>query len=196
MQCGCSQLGLPGGDFVGISLASCPQPHTPDLIPGGAQAAEPLLPHQPPDRSGVSQQKKSCGWNTESDSSAIHSIMWCCCISNCFCVMCFLFFNHSSCCPCLFQPPCMSRSVVLSSGAEQGDEVAVLNGCQEEHKTSSAKVQHAYECKIAASVYLSVTPLTSLLYLKRVYTFSVHRSNLTGVWVHYYSFIKWLIFQP
>lgn len=88
VQCGCSQLGLPDGDFVGISLASCPQPHTPDLIPGGAQAAEPLLPHQPPDRSG---------------------------------------------------PPCMPRSVVLSSGAELGDEVAVLNGCQEEHKTSSAK---------------------------------------------------------
>lgn len=56
VQCGCSQL--PGGDFVGISLASCPQPHTPDLIPGGAQAAEPLLPHQPPDRSGVSHQEK------------------------------------------------------------------------------------------------------------------------------------------
>uniref|UniRef100_A0A671WLU0 adenylate cyclase n=1 Tax=Sparus aurata TaxID=8175 RepID=A0A671WLU0_SPAAU len=34
-------------------------------------------------------------------------------------------------------PPCVSRSVVLSSGAEQGDDVAVLNGCQEEHKTSS-----------------------------------------------------------
>ncbi|KAM7393906.1 hypothetical protein PAMP_020742 [Pampus punctatissimus] len=88
VQCGCSQLGLPAGEFVGISLAPCPQSHTPDLIPGGAQAAEPLLPHQPPDRSG---------------------------------------------------PPCMSRSVVLSSGAEQGDEVAVLNGCQDEHKTSSAK---------------------------------------------------------
>ncbi|XP_042340636.1 adenylate cyclase type 9 isoform X2 [Plectropomus leopardus] len=88
VPCGCSQMGLSGGDFVGVSLSSCPQPHTPDLIPGGAQAAEPLLPHQPPDRIG---------------------------------------------------PPCVSRSVVLSSGAEQGDDVAVLNGCQEEHKTSSAK---------------------------------------------------------
>ncbi|XP_045903043.1 adenylate cyclase type 9 isoform X1 [Micropterus dolomieu] len=88
VQCGCSQVGLPGGDFVGVSLSSCPQPHTPDLIPGGAQAAEPLLPHQPPDRIG---------------------------------------------------PPCVSRSMVISSGAEQGDDVAVLNGCQEEHKTSSAK---------------------------------------------------------
>ncbi|XP_037620567.1 adenylate cyclase type 9 isoform X2 [Sebastes umbrosus] len=85
VQCGCSQVGLPGGDFVGVSLSPCPQPRTPDLIPGGAQAAE---PHQPPDRIG---------------------------------------------------PPCVSRSVVLSSGAEQGDDVAVLNGCQEEHKTSSAK---------------------------------------------------------
>lgn len=57
MQCGCSQVGLSGGDFVGISLSSCPQPCAPDLIPGGAQAAEPLLPHQPPDRIGVSQKR-------------------------------------------------------------------------------------------------------------------------------------------
>ncbi|KAM9857144.1 adenylate cyclase type 9 [Aulostomus maculatus] len=89
MQCSCSQLGPPGGDFVGISRPSCPQAHTPDLILGGAQAAEPLLPNQPPDRTGI--------------------------------------------------PVVVSRSEVLSSGAEQGDEVAVLNGCQEEHKTSSAK---------------------------------------------------------
>ncbi|XP_031145031.1 adenylate cyclase type 9 isoform X1 [Sander lucioperca] len=88
VQCGCSQVGLPGGDFVGVSLSSCPQPRTPDLISGGAQAAEPLLPHQPSDR---------------------------------------------------IRPPCVSRSVVLSPGTEQGDDVAVLNGCQEEHKTSSAK---------------------------------------------------------
>ncbi|XP_034441242.1 adenylate cyclase type 9 isoform X1 [Hippoglossus hippoglossus] len=91
VQCGCSQVGLPGGDFAAVGLSSCPQPHTPDLIPGGAQAAELLLPHQPPDRIGVSQ------------------------------------------------PPCVSRSVALSAGTEQGDDVAVLNGCQEEHKTSSAK---------------------------------------------------------
>ncbi|XP_035516893.1 adenylate cyclase type 9 isoform X2 [Morone saxatilis] len=88
VQCGCSQVALSDGDFVGINLSSCPQPRTPDLIPGGAQAAEPLLPHQPPDRIG---------------------------------------------------PAYVSRSVVLSSGAEQSDDVAVLNGCQEEHKTSSAK---------------------------------------------------------
>ncbi|XP_029914317.1 adenylate cyclase type 9 isoform X2 [Myripristis murdjan] len=85
-QCGCSQL--PVGEFAAVSLPSCPQSHTPDLIPGGAQAAESLLPHRPPDRTA---------------------------------------------------PPCVSCSVVLSAGAEQGDEVAVLNGCQEEHKTSSAK---------------------------------------------------------
>ncbi|XP_040001329.1 adenylate cyclase type 9 [Xiphias gladius] len=88
VQCGCSQVGLPGGDFVGVGLSSCPQPRTPDLIPGGTQAADPLLPNQPPDRIG---------------------------------------------------PPCVSRSVALSVGAEQGDDVAVLNGCHEEHKTSSAK---------------------------------------------------------
>jgi len=52
-QCGCSQMGLQGGDFVGVSLPSCPQPRTPDLIPGGAQAAESLLPHQPTERTGV-----------------------------------------------------------------------------------------------------------------------------------------------
>ncbi|XP_051242652.1 adenylate cyclase type 9 isoform X3 [Dicentrarchus labrax] len=88
VQCSCSQVGLSDGDFVRVNLSSCPQPRTPDLIPGGAQAAEPLLPHQPPDRIG---------------------------------------------------PPYVSRSVVLSSGAEQSDDVAVLNGCQEEQKTSSAK---------------------------------------------------------
>ncbi|XP_049424104.1 adenylate cyclase type 9 isoform X4 [Epinephelus fuscoguttatus] len=88
VPCGCAQVGLSGGDFVSVGLSTCPQPRTPDLIPGGAQAAEPLLSHQPPDRIG---------------------------------------------------PPCVSCSVVLSSGAEQGDDVAVLNGCQEEHKTSSAK---------------------------------------------------------
>ncbi|XP_068582876.1 adenylate cyclase type 9 isoform X2 [Cebidichthys violaceus] len=87
-QCGCSQVGLSGGDLVGVSLSSCSQPRTPDLIPGGAQSAEPLLPHQPPDRIG---------------------------------------------------PPFVSRSVILSSGTEQGEDVAVLNGCQEEHKTSGAK---------------------------------------------------------
>ncbi|KAG7487008.1 adenylate cyclase type 9-like [Solea senegalensis] len=87
-QCECSQVGLPGGDTGRVGLSSCPQPHTPDLIPGGAQAAEPLLSLQPPDR---------------------------------------------------IVPPCVPRSVALSVGTEQGDDVAVLNGCQEERKTSSAK---------------------------------------------------------
>ncbi|XP_077426043.1 adenylate cyclase type 9 [Vanacampus margaritifer] len=35
--------------------------------------------------------------------------------------------------------PCVSRLELMSSGAEQGDEVAVLNGCQEDRKISSAK---------------------------------------------------------
>ncbi|XP_029353241.1 adenylate cyclase type 9 isoform X2 [Echeneis naucrates] len=83
IQHGCPQVGLPCGDF-----SSCPQAHTPDLIPGGMQAAEPLLPHQPSDRSG---------------------------------------------------PPCVSRTAALSMGAEQSEDVAVLNGCQEEQKSSSAK---------------------------------------------------------
>ncbi|XP_034398790.1 adenylate cyclase type 9 isoform X2 [Cyclopterus lumpus] len=82
------QVGLSGGDLVAAGLSSCSQPRTPDRISGGAQAAEPLLSHQPPDRIG---------------------------------------------------PPFVPRSVILSSGAEQGEDVAVLNGCQEEHKTSSAK---------------------------------------------------------
>lgn len=38
----------------------------------------------------------------------------------------------------------MFHNTVLSSVAEQADDVAVLNGCQEEHKTSSAKVQHTH----------------------------------------------------
>ncbi|KAI3352942.1 hypothetical protein L3Q82_019523, partial [Scortum barcoo] len=87
-QCCCPQVGLSSRDFVGVGLSSCAQPRTPDLIPGGAQAAEPLLTHQPPDRIG---------------------------------------------------PPCVSRTGVLSSGAELGEDVTVLNGCQEEHKPSGAK---------------------------------------------------------
>ncbi|XP_054636175.1 adenylate cyclase type 9 [Dunckerocampus dactyliophorus] len=83
--CGCSQR---GGDFVGLSVHSCPQSHTPDIILGGGQVAEPLLPNQPPDRTG---------------------------------------------------PPFACRSEVMPSVTEEGDEVAVLNGCQDEHKTSSAK---------------------------------------------------------
>ncbi|XP_067114921.1 LOW QUALITY PROTEIN: adenylate cyclase type 9 [Osmerus mordax] len=50
--CDCSQLILGGwGDTVGDSapLPPAPRPHTPDLIPGGADA-EPLLPSRPPDR--------------------------------------------------------------------------------------------------------------------------------------------------
>ncbi|XP_077574412.1 adenylate cyclase type 9 [Stigmatopora nigra] len=35
--------------------------------------------------------------------------------------------------------PCASRLEVLSSVLEQGDEVAVLNGCQDEHKNNSSK---------------------------------------------------------
>lgn len=58
VQCGCSQVGLPGGDCVGVGRSSCPQPHTPDLIPGGAQVAEPLLSHQPPDRIGVKKKEE------------------------------------------------------------------------------------------------------------------------------------------
>lgn len=56
-------------------------------------------------------------------------------------------FNLSNSPPAVFfslQPPCVFHNTVLSSVAEQGDDVAVLNGCQEEHKTSSAKVQHAH----------------------------------------------------
>ncbi|KAM8879534.1 adenylate cyclase type 9 isoform 2-T2 [Spinachia spinachia] len=87
-QCSCSQVGLSGRDLVGVSLSSCSQARAPDLIPGGAQAAEPLLPHQPPDR---------------------------------------------------IAPPFVCRSGIMSSAAEQGEDVTVLNGCQEEHKTSSAK---------------------------------------------------------
>ncbi|XP_020497026.1 adenylate cyclase type 9 [Labrus bergylta] len=84
VQCGCSQVGL----SAGVVLSSCPKPCTPDLIPGGAGAAEALLPRQQPDRTG---------------------------------------------------PPCVARSLVLSPRTEHGEDVAVLNGCQEEHKSSSAK---------------------------------------------------------
>ncbi|XP_068177692.1 adenylate cyclase type 9 [Antennarius striatus] len=83
VQCGCSQSGLMGEQ---ATLSSCSQTHTPDLIPGGAQAAEVLFPHQQPDRIG---------------------------------------------------PPHVSRSPVLSS--EQGEDVAVLNGCKEDHNPTSAK---------------------------------------------------------
>ncbi|KAM9769892.1 adenylate cyclase type 9 [Menidia menidia] len=86
VQCGCSQMGLQsGGDFVVVALPSSPQPRTPDLIPGGAQAAESLLPHQPTG------------------------------------------------------PPCVFHSTVRPSVTEHSEDVAMLNGCQEEHKPSSAK---------------------------------------------------------
>lgn len=44
--------------------------------------------------------------------------------------------------PFSLQPPCVFHSAVRPSVAEQGDDVAVLNGCQEEYKPGSAKVQH------------------------------------------------------
>ncbi|XP_037328152.2 adenylate cyclase type 9 [Pungitius pungitius] len=85
-QCSCPQ--------AGVGLSSCPQARAPDLIPGGAQAAEALLPHQPPDR---------------------------------------------------IAPPFVSRSGIL----EQGEDVTVLNGCQEEHKTSSAKFMPGHSPRAA-----------------------------------------------
>lgn len=63
VHCGCSQMALPSGDFEGVGLSSCPQSRTPDLIPGGAQAGEPLLSHQPPDRTGVRPHL----WNSNSN---------------------------------------------------------------------------------------------------------------------------------
>ncbi|XP_034043720.1 adenylate cyclase type 9 isoform X2 [Thalassophryne amazonica] len=97
-QCGCSQLGLSVGDFISAGLPFGPQPHAPDIIPGGAHAAEPLLPHQTSDRMGR---------------------------------------------------PCVSCNVVRSSVVDQSDEVTVLNGCQEEHKTSSAKFIPGYSPRAA-----------------------------------------------
>uniref|UniRef100_A0A3Q2QLJ3 adenylate cyclase n=1 Tax=Fundulus heteroclitus TaxID=8078 RepID=A0A3Q2QLJ3_FUNHE len=78
VHCGCSQAGLPGGEFVGVNVPSCPQPRTPDLIHGAAQV-----------------------------------------------------------------PPCVFHGPVRSSAAEQGDDVAVLNGCQEEHKAASFLPGHS-----------------------------------------------------
>lgn len=88
LQCGCSQVGLSSGEFAGINL-SLPSCHTPDIIPGGAQATDPLSlqsQHQLSDRTGL-----------------------------------------------------VSRGVVLSSAADQSDEVAVLNGGKEDNKTTRAK---------------------------------------------------------
>ncbi|XP_038163288.1 adenylate cyclase type 9-like isoform X1 [Cyprinodon tularosa] len=84
VPCACSQ----GGEFVGVNVPSCPQPCTPDLIHGAAQATESLLPQKPSDKA---------------------------------------------------VPPCVFHGAARPSMAEQGDDVAVLNGCQEEHKLSSAK---------------------------------------------------------
>lgn len=84
VQCGCPQVGLSSGDFAGLSLLSHPQSHTPDVIPGGVRAVDPLSPHQLSERIGP-----------------------------------------------------VSRGVVLSSAEDQGDEVAVLNGGKEEHKSSA-----------------------------------------------------------
>lgn len=45
----------------------------------------------------------------------------------------------------LFSPqlPRVSLNVALSVGTQQGDDVTVLNGCQEERKTGSAKVKRS-----------------------------------------------------
>ncbi|XP_024115571.1 adenylate cyclase type 9 isoform X2 [Oryzias melastigma] len=86
VHCGCCQVGLAGGALVGLPL--CPQSRTPDLIPGGAHAAESQLSHHLPDRTAV---------------------------------------------------PCVFHSMTLSSVAEHTDDATVLNGCQEEHKSSSGK---------------------------------------------------------
>ncbi|XP_055365078.1 adenylate cyclase type 9 isoform X2 [Betta splendens] len=56
---------------------------------------------------------------------------------------------------------CVSQSAVLSSGAELGDDVAVLNGCQEDHKSSSAKFIPG-QCPRAANGLLS-PPLDDLV---------------------------------
>ncbi|XP_028299824.1 adenylate cyclase type 9 [Gouania willdenowi] len=96
LQCGCSLVGVSVGVHEGVNRPSCPQPHTPDLIPGGAHAAEPLQPHQSAERKG-----------------------------------------H----------PCVFHSVVLSS--DQADDVAVLNGCQDEHKTTSARFMPSHNPRAA-----------------------------------------------
>ncbi|XP_011479271.1 adenylate cyclase type 9 [Oryzias latipes] len=51
VHCGCCQVGLAGGALVSLPL--CPQSRTPDLIPGGAHAAESQLPHHMADRTAV-----------------------------------------------------------------------------------------------------------------------------------------------
>lgn len=79
VQHGCSQVGRSVGDIVGVGLSPSPKPRAPDLISGGAQAAEPLLP----------------------------------------------------------------RGAIVPSGPDQSDDMTVLNGCQEDRKTSIAKVNQA-----------------------------------------------------
>lgn len=79
VQRGHSQVGRSVGDIVGVGLSPSPKPCAPNLVSGGAQAAEPLLP----------------------------------------------------------------RSAIVSSGPDQSDDMTVLNGCQEDRKTSIAKVNQA-----------------------------------------------------
>lgn len=45
------------------------------------------------------------------------------------------------------QPPFVPCGGVLSPAAEQGDDVTVLNGCQEEYRSSSAKAQNTHTHK-------------------------------------------------
>lgn len=108
-QLGCSQVALPSGNFVGVSLFSCPQTHTPDLIPGGAQAAEPLLPHKPAERIGVRVKVKKTALMF---FPVVHNF----CVASMFVLPItvafetFVHFGRSRCTPCT-----MKRAVAVSA---------------------------------------------------------------------------------
>lgn len=148
-------MGLPSGDCTGVGLFSRPQPHTPDLIPDGAQAAEPLLPQQPADWAGLRVKVKNNAHHNQllllKPKSFFHLFK--------MFLPFFICHQFPLALLSLCQPPCVPQSVVLSSGAEPGDDVAVLNGCQEDHKSSSAKVQHKLRVRSDSTSALVKRPL-------------------------------------
>jgi len=86
-QCGRSQVGLSDGDVAGAGLSSSgPQPRTPDLVSGGARAAEPLLSHQRPDGIGVSRKKQRVEGGTSRWIPPLFILWWFVLVYDCVCM--------------------------------------------------------------------------------------------------------------
>lgn len=167
VQCGCSQVGHSGGDFVGVGLSPYPQPRTPDLISRGAQAALPVLPHQPPDRLGVSNEDGNCciisyflwGWK-HSYATLCRDIV----ISRAASVWYVFIFQPL---PPLPFSLCLASLCVSQWGLVFGDRARWWRGCAE-RLSGGAQDQHCqgttytltHAWTVATAIYMSNSPLS------------------------------------